>query len=69
MDFRYKRTFFRHCKQKRIRRTLTKTLQRQMENMVYKTLVAYASKSGATKEASEIIADVLKNKYKLQVHS
>lgn len=35
--------------------------------MVYKTLVAYASKSGATKEASEIVADVLKSKYKFTV--
>ncbi len=35
--------------------------------MVYKTLVAYASKSGATKEASEIVADVLKNKYRFTV--
>jgi menaquinone-dependent protoporphyrinogen IX oxidase len=36
-------------------------------NMVYKTLVAYASKGGATKQASEIIAEVLKEKYKLEV--
>ena len=35
--------------------------------MMNKTLVAYASKSGATKEASEIIADVLKNKYKFEI--
>ena len=28
-----------------------------------KTLVAYTSKSGATKETAQIIADVLKSKY------
>ena len=35
--------------------------------MVCKTLVAYASKGGATKQASEIIAEVLKERYKLEV--
>ncbi|MGD8543772.1 MAG: flavodoxin domain-containing protein [Candidatus Bathyarchaeota archaeon] len=35
--------------------------------MVYKTLVAFASKGGATKEASEIIADALKEKHKFTV--
>ena len=35
--------------------------------MVCKTLVAFASKGGATKEESEIIADVLKEKYKFTV--
>ena len=32
-----------------------------------KTLVAFASKGGATKETSEIIADVLKNKFRFEV--
>ncbi|UCH31880.1 MAG: hypothetical protein JSV05_00290 [Candidatus Bathyarchaeota archaeon] len=32
-----------------------------------KTLVAFATKGGATKEASEIITDVLKEKYKFTV--
>jgi menaquinone-dependent protoporphyrinogen oxidase len=35
--------------------------------MVQKTLVAFASKGGATKETSEIIADVLKNKFRFEV--
>lgn len=35
--------------------------------MSTKILVGYASKGGATKEASEIIAEVLKNKYSLAV--
>ncbi len=35
--------------------------------MVNKTLVAFVSKGGATKEASEIIADILKEKYKFTV--
>jgi menaquinone-dependent protoporphyrinogen IX oxidase len=34
---------------------------------MHKTLVAYASKSGATKEASEIIADALRNKFNFEV--
>ena len=35
--------------------------------MVQKTLVAFASKGGATKETSEIIANVLKNKFRFEV--
>jgi len=35
--------------------------------MVQTTLVAFASKGGATKETSEIIADVLKNKFRFEV--
>ena len=35
--------------------------------MVQTTLVAFASKGGATKETSEIIADVLKNKFRFAV--
>jgi menaquinone-dependent protoporphyrinogen IX oxidase len=35
--------------------------------MVYKTLVAFVSKGGATKEASEIIVNALKEKYKFTV--
>ena len=35
--------------------------------MVNKTLMAFVSKGGATKEASEIIADILKEKYKFTV--
>ena len=35
--------------------------------MSHRILVAYASKGGATKEASEIIAEVLKNKYNVTV--
>jgi menaquinone-dependent protoporphyrinogen IX oxidase len=35
--------------------------------MAQKTLVAFASKGGATKETSEIIADVLKNKFRFEV--
>jgi menaquinone-dependent protoporphyrinogen IX oxidase len=35
--------------------------------MVQKTRVAFASKGGATKETSEIIADVLKNKFRFDV--
>ena len=35
--------------------------------MAHKTLVAYASKSGATKQTSEIIADVLRNKFEFEV--
>ncbi len=35
--------------------------------MSNKILVAYASKAGATKEASEIIAEVLKSKYNITV--
>lgn len=35
--------------------------------MEHKTLVAYASKGGASKEVSEIIADVLRDKYKFEV--
>jgi menaquinone-dependent protoporphyrinogen oxidase len=34
---------------------------------MHKTLVAYATKSGATKEASELIAQVLKDKYNSEV--
>jgi menaquinone-dependent protoporphyrinogen oxidase len=36
-------------------------------NMEHKTLIAYASKGGATKEASEIIAEVLRDKHKFEV--
>lgn len=35
--------------------------------MVQKTLVVFASKGGATKETSEIIADVLENKFRFEV--
>lgn len=35
--------------------------------MMNKTLVAYTSKSGATKEASEVIADALRVKYNFEV--
>ena len=35
--------------------------------MEHKTLIAYASKGGATKEASEIIAEVLREKHKFEV--
>jgi len=35
--------------------------------MASKILIAYASKSGATRQASEIIAEVLKNKNKYEV--
>lgn len=35
--------------------------------MVNKTLMAYTSKGGATKEAAQIISDVLKTKYRLDV--
>jgi len=38
-----------------------------MVQMSHRILVAYASKGGATKEASEIIAEVLKNKYNVTV--
>ena len=36
--------------------------------MVQKTRVAFASKGGATKETSEIIADILKNKFRFEVY-
>jgi menaquinone-dependent protoporphyrinogen IX oxidase len=35
--------------------------------LVQKTLVAFASKGGATKETSEIIADVLRDKFRFEV--
>ena len=35
--------------------------------MAHKTLVAYASKGGATKEAAQIISDMLKTRYSLDV--
>ena len=35
--------------------------------MVYKTLLSFASKGGATKETSEIIADVLREKFGLKL--
>ena len=38
-----------------------------MGEIMHKTLVAYATKSGATKEASELIAQVLKDKYNSEV--
>jgi len=35
--------------------------------MVKKTLIAYSSKSGATKEVSEVIADALKTNYNFEI--
>lgn len=35
--------------------------------MMNKTLIAYTSKSGATKEASEVIADALRVKHNFEV--
>jgi menaquinone-dependent protoporphyrinogen IX oxidase len=35
--------------------------------VINKILVAYVSKRGATREAAEIIAGVLKNKYKSEI--
>ena len=36
--------------------------------LMNKTLIAYASKGGATEEAAKIIADRLKSKYDLDVN-
>jgi menaquinone-dependent protoporphyrinogen IX oxidase len=52
------------------REELSTTLKRTFEvsiNMEHKTLIVYASKGGATKQTSEIIAEVLKDKHKFEV--
>jgi menaquinone-dependent protoporphyrinogen IX oxidase len=57
-----------NCKQAELKSRLTKkNAQELWMNMGHKTLVAYTSKGGATKEAAQTIADVLRNEYKLEV--